>query len=598
MAEKESEAGPSGAAGRDLGADLARIAEQSQRLLSDFLTRQAALRPEFGHADPLNIGRAFLEFTTQLMANPAKLAEAHISLWRQYVDLWQHTARRLMGEPGEPVIEPTREDRRFRDKEWSENLAFDYLKQSYLLSSRWLLDTVGQIDGLDAKERRKIEFYTRQFLDALSPTNFTLTNPEVLRATRESGGENLLRGLKNMLDDLEAGGGKLAIKMVDPKAFRVGENLALAPGKVVFRNDLIELLQYEPATAEVYRRPLLIIPPWINKYYILDLRPENSFIRWAVERGYTVFVVSWVNPDERLAAKSFEDYMREGPLAALDAVSEATGETEATAIGYCLGGTLLAATLAYMAAKHDGRVRAATFFVSLVDFAEAGDLTVFIDEAQVKALEKRMSEKGYLDKEAMHTTFNMLRANDLIWSFVVNNYLLGKEPFPLDLLYWNGDSTRMPMAMHSFYLRKMYLENKLREPGGIELGGVPIDLGRITIPTFILSTKEDHIAPWKATFAATSLFKGPARFVLAASGHVAGVINPPAARKYGYWTGPIEGEDPDRWLNSAVKHEGSWWTDWDDWNAAQSGEKVPARKPGGGKLVPLADAPGTYVLSR
>ncbi len=454
-----------------------------------------------------------------------------------------------------------------------------------------------EVEGIDERTARKVDFYTRQFVDALAPSNFVMTNPEVLRATIESRGENLLHGLKNLLEDLERGKGRLAIKMTDMAAFRVGENIAVSPGKVIFQNDLMQLIQYSPTTELVKRRPLLIIPPWINKFYILDLRPDNSFIRWAVEQGHTVFVISWVNPDEHLAAKTFADYMLEGPLAALDAIEQATGEREANVIGYCLGGTLLACTLAYMAAKHDNRIKSATFFVTMVDFAEAGELSVFIDEEQLSALEERMNAKGYLEGRDMATTFNMLRANDLIWSFVVNNYLLGKSPFPFDLLYWNSDSTRMPAAMHSFYLRKMYQENLLVKPGGITLAGVPIDLGKIRTPAFILSTREDHIAPWRSTYAATRLYKGPVKFVLSASGHIAGVVNPPGGR-YGHWVNDNNPPTPEEWLAGATEHAGSWWPLWEQWVAQYAGGEVPARQPGDGKLTPIENAPGSYVKVR
>jgi polyhydroxyalkanoate synthase len=407
-----------------------------------------------------------------------------------------------------------------------------------------------------------------------------------------------VRGLDNLLEDLERGKGKLRIKMTDLEAFEVGGNVAVTPGKVVYQNDLMQLIQYTPTTAKVYRRPLLIVPPWINKYYILDLRPDNSFIAWAVEQGYTVFVVSWVNPDASLAGKSFEDYMGEGVLEALEAIERAVGERQVSAIGYCLGGTLLAATLAYMKATGDERITAAIFFVSLVDFAEAGDLSVFIDEEQLDQLERRMEKEGYLEGGAMSTTFNMLRANDLIWSFVVNNYLMGKDPFPFDLLYWNSDSTRMPATMHSFYLRKMYHENLLSQPGGIELRGVPIDLTAIDIPVYILSTKEDHIAPWISTFEATRLYKGPVKFVLAASGHIAGVVNPPSAEKYGYWTKRGKAASPEAWLERAEAHPGSWWPDWHRWLRPKSGGKVAARSPGDGGLEVIEDAPGSYVKVR
>jgi polyhydroxyalkanoate synthase len=580
----------------ELSQTMARIAEQSQRIVSDFLGRQNG--DGAGMSDPLNVGRAFLEMTARLMADPAKLVQAQMNLWQDYMNLWQATARRLMGEEADPVIQATPEDRRFRDAAWQENQVFDFIKQSYLLSARWMQSTVREVEGLDDKTAKKVDFYTRQFVDAMAPSNFVMTNPEVLRATMESGGENLLKGLQNLLDDLERGKGKLAIRMTDLEAFRLGENIAVTPGKVVFQNDLLQLIQYAPTTETVYQRPLLIIPPWINKFYILDLREKNSFIKWAAAQGHTVFVVSWVNPDERLAQKSFEDYMLEGPLAALDAMEQATGERQFNVIGYCLGGTLFAATLAWMAAKGDDRVASATFLTTLTDFAEPGELGVFIDEEQLTALEERMNEKGYLEGHAMATTFNMLRANDLIWSFVVNNYLLGKDPFPFDLLYWNSDSTRMPAAMHSFYLRKMYQENLLVKPGGITLQGEPIDLRKVKVPTFILSTKEDHIAPWKTTYTATRLYSGPVKFVLASSGHIAGVVNPPEAKKYGYWANTKLPADPEAWLKGAAEHAGSWWPEWAKWAVKFAGDQVPARQPGDGKLKPIEDAPGSYVKVR
>ncbi|MDZ4734974.1 MAG: class I poly(R)-hydroxyalkanoic acid synthase [Rhodospirillaceae bacterium] len=577
----------------ELGRTMGRIADQTQRLLMQFAERSRT----GGNApvDPLNVMGAFIELTHRMMADPVKMMQAHVSLWQDYMNLWQTTAQRMMGHKTEPVISPAADDRRFKHEGWQNNELFDYVKQSYLLTARWVQATVGDVEGIDEKTRRKIEFYTRQFVDAMAPSNFAFSNPEVIQATIDSNGENLVKGLENLLNDLERGKGKLAISMTDYEAFEVGRNVAITPGKVVFQNDLIQLLQYEPTTKTVHRQPLLIMPPWINKFYILDLREKNSFVRWAVAEGHTVFVISWVNPDEKLAAKTFEDYMLEGPLAALGAIEKATGEREVNVIGYCLGGTLLAATLAWMAAKKDARVKSATFFTTLTDFKEPGELEVFIDEDQIRQLEDRMAEKGYLEGSAMANTFNMLRANDLIWSFVINNYLLGKEPFPFDLLYWNSDSTRMPAAMHSFYLRKMYQENKLIEPGGIKLSGVPIDLRKVAVPVFMLSTREDHIAPWKATYAATQLFKGPTKFVLAASGHIAGVINHPDANKYNYWTGKTLPADSDTWLETAEQHPGSWWPEWSKWVAKHGGGQIPARKPGDGKLKPIEDAPGSYA---
>jgi poly[(R)-3-hydroxyalkanoate] polymerase subunit PhaC len=574
--------------------NMAEIAQLSEQLVREFLAQQQT--GGFGMADPLNIGGAFLEMTQRLMSDPGRLVQAQLSLWQDYLRLWQSTAERFLGGETKPVAEPQPGDRRFKDAAWEENTLFDYIKQSYLLTARWMQSTVRQVDGLDEKTARKVDFYTRQFVDAMAPSNFVLTNPEVLRATIDTQGENLVNGLKHVLEDLERGKGRLMIKMTDLEAFKVGGNIAVTPGKVVFQNDLIQLIQYEPTTETVHRRPLLIIPPWINKYYILDLRPDNSFIKWAVAQGHTVFVISWVNPDEKLAQKKFEDYMLEGPLGALDAIEQATGEREVNVIGYCLGGTLLAATLAYMAVKKDDRFASATYFVTMTDFAEAGELSVFIDEEQLTALEDRMREHGFLEGSDMATTFNMLRANDLIWSFVVNNYLLGKDPFPFDLLYWNSDSTRMPAAMHAYYLRNMYQENKLIVPGALTLAGVPVDLHKVAVPAFFLSTKEDHIAPWKSTYAATQIFRGPVRFVLAASGHIAGVVNPPGRAKYGHWENDKLPKNPEDWLASATMIQESWWPTWEKWIAQYSGGEVPARRPGDGKLKPIEDAPGSYVL--
>ena len=567
---------------------MADVAERSQRIVADFLKRQADTP---GEADPMHIGNAFLDMTTRLMANPAKLMQAQIGFWQDYLTLWQHTARRMMGEPAPAVIAEDQKDKRFKDEAWRDNEVFDFIRQSYLLSARYMQGLVHDAEGMDEKTAQKVDFYTRQFVDAMSPTNFALTNPEVLRRTAETGGENLLKGLSNLLTDLERGQGNLRIRMTDESKFKVGENIAVTPGKVVYQNDLMQLIQYTPTTEKVLKRPLLILPPWINKYYILDLRPKNSFIRWAVDQGHTVFVVSWVNPDAKLAEKGFEDYMLEGPYAALDAIEKATGEKSVNAIGYCLGGTLLSATLADMAVKKDTRIKSATFFTTMVDFTEAGELGVFIDEEQLKALEAKMQKRGFLEGREMATTFNMLRANDLIWSFVVNNYLLGQDPFPFDLLYWNDDSTRMPARMHSFYLRRMYQQNDLIKPGGIELLGVKLDLRKIKLPTYILSTREDHIAPWASTYRATQTYAGDIRFVLAASGHIAGVVNPPDAGKYSHWVNTELPADPEAWLASSTELAGSWWPDWQRWVSGQDPAQVPARKPKNA----IEDAPGSYV---
>ena len=574
-----------------LGRSMSDIAERSQRLVTDWLKRQSDLST--ASPDPYNVGSAFIEMTARIMANPAKLVSAQIGFWQDYMTLWQNTARRMMGLEVEPVIEASG-DKRFRNDAWKENEIFDFIKQSYLLSARYMQKVVKEVEGLDPKTAQKVDFYARQFIDAMSPTNFLLTNPEVLRKTAETGGENLLRGLSNLLSDLERGKGKLSPKMVDSTAFELGVNIGISPGKVVFQDELMQLIQYEPMTETVLKRPLLIIPPWINKFYILDMRPNNSFVRYAVSQGHTVFVISWVNPDERLAEKNFEDYMKEGLFGALDAIERATGEREVNVIGYCLGGTLLASTLAYMAVKGDDRIKTATYFVTMMDFEQAGELSVFIDEEQIRALEDKMNKVGYLDASEMSTTFNLLRANDLIWSFVVNNYLMGNEPFPFDLLYWNADSTRMPAKMHSYYLRNMYQRNLLREQGGVTLDGVPIDLGKVQVPSYFLSTREDHIAPWQSTYRGTQLLGGSKRFVLAASGHIAGVVNPPGG-KYGHWINTDLPPDAEDWFKGGTEMAGSWWPDWQHWVTSFDNTQVPARHPGDRELTPIEDAPGGYV---
>jgi polyhydroxyalkanoate synthase len=575
-----------------IGRSMADIAERSQRIVGDWLERQSKAAPS---ADPLNVGQAFMEMTAKLMQNPARIVQAQIGFWQDYVTLWQNTTRRLMGIESDPVISADPKDKRFRDDAWQQSEIFDFIKQSYLLSARYVHDVVGHVDGLDPKTAQKVDFYARQFVDAMSPSNFVLTNPEVLRKTAETGGENLIRGLNNLLTDLERGRGRLSIKMTDLDAFKLGENIGVSPGKVIHQNALMQLIQYAPLTEQVLKRPLLIIPPWINKFYILDLRPKNSFVRFAVSQGHTVFMISWVNPDEKLSEAGFEDYMHTGVFAALDAIEQATGEHDVNAIGYCLGGTLLASTLAWCAKKQIDRIKSATFFVTMLDFEDAGELGVFIDEEQLKALEERMQAHGYLEGSDMASTFNMLRANDLIWSFVVNNYLLGNEPFPFDLLYWNSDSTRMPARMHSFYLRQMYQQNLLAKPDGLTLDGVALDLARIRTPAYFLSTREDHIAPWRSTYKGSRCLGCETRFVLAASGHIAGVVNPPDSGKYNHWVNEAQPSSPQDWLDGATELAGSWWHDWNRWVTAKAPGLVAARLPGEGRLPVLEDAPGSYV---
>lgn len=578
---------------------LAEIALHSDHIVKTHFAEQAKTLGD-ENPDDLGVGKAFTNLATRMMSDPLKFAEAGMKMWQNQFELWQASMSKLAGEDPQPAAQTPKGENRFRSELWDTWL-FDYIKQAYLVAAQDVQNTVASVEGLDAQTARKVKFFTKQYIDALSPSNFVLTNPDVLKATIDSGGKNLLDGLNNLLRDVDRGKGKLAIRMTDTKAFTMGENVATTPGKVVFQTDLMQLIQYEPSTPDVYQTPLLIVPPWINKYYILDLRRSNSFIKWAVDQGITVFVISWVNPDERLAAKTFDDYMTEGPLAAMDAIEKATGEKSANLIGYCLGGTLTAATLGWLVAKKKARrVKSTTFFTALIDFAEPGELGVFVDEDVLANLEKKMKERGYLEGSDMATTFNLLRSNDLIWSFVVNNYLLGKEPLPFDLLYWNSDATRMPARMHTYYLRNMYIENKLREPCGISLAGVPIDLSKVKTPIYFISTLEDHIAPWKSTYAGAKLFNSPVRFVLGGSGHIAGIVNPPAGEKskYWYWTNPTIVDSADEWLNNAEKHPGSWWPDWAEWIAQFGGEKTPARTPGDGKLKVIEDAPGSFAKFR
>ena len=575
--------------------NMLRVGAQTQQLLTEFFKRMAE-RDSAAPLDPLNISGAFLALAKAMGEDRQTVMTGQAQLWKDWMGLWETTARRMLGGEAAAVIEPASGDRRFRDSEWQRNEIFDFIKQSYLLTANSVQQMVAHLHGIPDGERKRIEFYTKQFADAFAPTNFPLTNPEVMRATLKSNGENLVKGLDNLLADIERGKGELSIRQ-SADGFVLGENIATAPGKVVFRNSLIELLQYDAVTEQVHERPLLIFPPWINKFYILDLRPENSFIRWLTAQGYTVFVVSWANPDESQAELGFEDYMRDGIFTALDAVKDATGVEDPNCVGYCIGGTLLAATLAYMAAKGDKRVHSATFWAAQTDFSDAGDLSVFVDEAQLEALQGQMKAAGgVLPGSKMAGAFNMLRANDLIWSFVINNYMLGKQPMPFDLLYWNSDTTRMPEKLHLSYLRQCYRDNALAL-GKMMLGGVTLDLSKVKVPVYLQSAREDHIAPAKSVFKGAHLFGGPVRFIIAGSGHIAGVINPPAAKKYQYWTNDAKAKalDVEDWRDGATEHPGSWWTDWDKWLAKLSGKKIPARKPGDGNLPVLGDAPGTYV---
>ena len=543
-------------------------------------------------------GKLFAPIIQYWMNDPKAYADAQSKLSEDMIELWGRTYKRFLGEKVEPMIAPSAHDPRFNDKEWTENAFFDFLKQAYLLGGKWAEDMVHNAATVDGHVKHRAEFYLNQIVSALSPSNFPFTNPEVIRATVASGAKNLSQGMTHLLEDLDHSGELLRVRQTDMSAFEVGKNLAVTPGKVVYQNALLQLIQYTPTTETVHEVPMLIVPPWINKYYILDLTPPKSFIKWMVDQGFTVFVISWVNPDGRLASKTFEDYMVEGVVEAVGAILRITGQPHTNTLGYCVGGTLLSCTLAYMAAKEDHRINSATLFTAQTDFTKAGDLLVFIDDEQVKALEELMAEKGYLDGARMAATFNALRPKNLLWPYVVNNYLLGKQPFPFDLLYWNSDSTRMPAANHSFYLREFYMNNTLAQ-GLLKLGGVTLDLSKITVPIYDVAAKDDHIAPAQSVLNGAKLFGGPVRFVLAGSGHIAGVINAPARKKYQYWI--LEEGDAkvlptiDAFVAKAHEHPGSWWPDFKTWLSALSGAQVTPPSPGGGVFKPIEDAPGSYV---
>jgi polyhydroxyalkanoate synthase len=578
--------------------NVARMVEQGGRAMAAYLKPREEGRVDGDYSEVADVVKTLGHVLEYWLRDPQRALELQSSLGKAYLDLWANAVKRMSGEQVDPIAAPDPRDKRFADPEWSTNQFYDFLKQAYLLTVQWANHLVKDAQGLDPHTRQKADFYVRQIANAIAPSNFVLTNPEIMRETVTSNAENLVRGMHMLAEDIEAGHGSLRIRQSDSKKFEVGRNLALTPGKVIFENELMQLIQYAASTPKVLARPLLIVPPWINKFYILDLTPEKSFVKWCVDQGLTVFVVSWVNPDARLAKKSFEDYMREGPLAALDAIEKATGERAVNAIGYCVGGTLVAATLAYMADKGDERIASATFFAAQVDFTHAGDLMVFVDEEQIAAREREMSERGYLEGKKMATAFNLLRSNDLIWPYVISNYLKGKEPAPFDLLYWNSDATRMPAANHSFYLRNCYLENRLSK-GDMVIGGKRLDLKSVRVPVYNLATREDHIAPAKSVLLGSKFFGGPVRFVLAGSGHIAGVVNPPGKMKYQYWTGPKpSSSNLERWLGKAKEHAGSWWPDWLAWIKKQDASEVPAREPGGGVLKPIEDAPGSYVKVR
>ena len=528
------------------------------------------------------------------LSDPTRAFQAQTHLLGSYLNIWTNSLNKLNGH-ADPS--PSKPDKRFSDKDWTDNPFFDFLRQTYLVTSNWAEKLVDDAQGLDDHTRHKANFYVKQITAALSPANFITTNPQLYRETVASNGANLVKGMKMLAEDIAAGHGDLKLRQTDMSKFAIGDNMALTPGKVIGQSDVCQVIQYAASTKDVLKRPLLICPPWINKFYVLDLNPQKSFIKWCVDQGHTVFVISWVNPDERHAQKDWEAYSREGLGFALDMIEKSTGEMKVNAIGYCVGGTLLAATLALQAQEKDSRIASATFFTTQVDFTYAGDLKVFVDEEQIESIENSMAAHGYLDGSKMATAFNMLRSSELIWPYVVNNYLKGQDPSAFDLLYWNSDSTRMPAANHSFYLRNCYLNNTLTQ-GKMVLAGKSLNLKDVKIPIYNLAAREDHIAPAKSVFIGSQFFGGDVKYVMSGSGHIAGVVNPPDKMKYQYWSGPPVAGTFEDWVSQAKETPGSWWPDWQSWIELQDDDRVPARKPGGKKIKPLEDAPGSYVRVR
>jgi len=578
--------------------NMLKLVEEGGRAMADYLARSENKGGTWsGSGDMGEAANAISEVQRVWMTDPMKAAEAQSQLMQSYMEIWNNSVRRMLGENVAPVAVPETGDNRFKDPEWSSNPYFDFWKQSYLVTTQWADNVLDQTDGIDERTRQRAEFYFRQMGSAFSPTNFPMLNPEVVRETLASNGANLVQGMANLTADMNRSGDMLKVTQTDTTAFEVGRNLAMTPGKVIYQNDILQLIQYSPTTDKVREVPIMVIPPWINKYYILDLTPAKSFVKYVVDQGFTTFLVSWVNPDERLSHKTFEDYMKEGLMQAVDAVRRETNVPKCNVLGYCVGGTLLATTLAYLAARGEDPFVSATFLTTQVDFSKAGDLLHFIDDAQLASLEEMMAERGYLDGSRMANVFNMLRPRDLIWPYIVNNYMLGKKPFPFDLLYWNQDSTRMAAANHSFYLRQFYHENKLAK-GEMTMSGARLNLGKVKLPIYELATKEDHIAPAQSVFIGSRLFAGPVEFVLAGSGHIAGVVNPPDKIKYQYWTAPKAAADTlEEWTGMAREHPGSWWPHWADWLAKHSGGWTVPREPGE-RIGVIEAAPGSYVTAK
>ncbi len=551
--------------------------------------------------DIFNLEHIYKVWFSELTRSPGKLYPNQCAFMHDYVKLCQHVQDLVEKSKTTPVVQTQENDKRFKSHEWLEKPYYFYIHQLYLLVVKHLLSFIEENQSTDPKIAKQVAFFTKQYLDAMSPSNFMFTNPDAMKRLIETKGESFFHGMNNFYNDIKEGNGHFNISMTNMSAFKVGRDVAITPGKVIYQNRLCQLIQYSPTTEQVYERPLLMVPPWINKYYILDLKESNSFVRWIVEQGFTVFMISWVNPNHGDRDLNFDDYVNLGILSCLDAIKEATGEEQVNALGFCIGGTLLATTLAYMKAKNDHRIQSGTFLTTLIDFTDPGDMQVFIDEPQLQTLEQKMEGDGYLDGRVLMTTFNMLRVNDLVWPYYIHNYLCGKDPLPFDLLYWNADYVNLPQNMLSFYLRNMYLNNLLIVKNGISISNTGIDLSLIDIPTYFISTEQDHIAPWQSTYMGATFLNGPTTFVLGSSGHIAGVVNPPASHKYSYHyleKDVKEFESPNDWFEKSHKAEGSWWVHWIAWLTAQSGNETKSRAPGSGNLQPIQNAPGDYVKKR
>ena len=575
----------------EAGRQWLELAAKAQKVFLDQI-KPAAAPPPFM---PQDVANAFSEMVANLMRDPTKLAKAQADLWQSHAALWQDILTKSF-RPGDSPPAPSK-DRRFKDEEWDKNLAFNTLKRNYLIGAEWLRKLVGDQKDLPRPTQKKLEFFTERFIDAVSPTNFAATNPAVLRKTFDTGGANLIKGYSNFLDDIAADAGH--VRRTDSNAFEVGVNLATTKGAVVLRTDMMELIQYEPSTERVQKAPLLLVPPWVNKYYLFDLQKKSSFIKWAVDQGFTLFVISWVNPDARHSEKDFEDYWLEGPYAALQAIEKITGERCSHIVSYCLGGTLTVAGLAHLAATGEAdRVKSATMIATMTDFAQFGDFEAFVTEDQIKTLEEHLQHKGYVDSSDLTRLFALLRANDLIWSSGISSYLLAEDAVASDLLYWFADGIGMPAKMLRTFMRSIILHNSLTKPGALAIGGVPINLMDIRAPLFFVSLRDDHVAGWQDTYRGASRFNTQKRFILGGSGHNAGTINPPAAKKHGYWTNPEMPADAESWFKNAKRNEGSWWPEWAEWLKERCGGEVAARGVGDGPLPILEAAPGSYVKAR